>query len=503
MTALLVAGYGWHQTDILSKASSGQNVAMARLLANTIAARHGAYLERAGTLDPEFLRARPETRTIAEEVRASLGDLPLLKLKFYHPTGVNVFSTNPVDIGSSKLDSPAFLEVVLSRQPRTVLSYRETMTTRLGELKNIHLAESYVPILDGAGKPRLIFELYSDISPAVAAISQGRWHVALATSIACLVLYALLLIIVGRADWILRLQHDQLIGLNASLAAERGRVDALNLELASKVRELERSNVDLHEFARIASHDLQEPLRKIEAFGSRLAGRFGSQLPEDGRLYLDRMMDATGRMRRLITGLLAYSRAGDTSSLQWTDLDAVMRDVLSDLQVRIEETGARVEIGPLPAIQAEPVQMRMLLQNLVANALKFRKGETTPTVKVVATTRSSSSERTAPDLVEIAVSDNGIGFTADQANTLFQLFQRLHGRSAYEGSGIGLATCRKIADRHGGTIRADGIAGVGATFTVTLPLGPSSGDAPFPPASGQRTERATPERATPLAAQAA
>jgi signal transduction histidine kinase len=243
-------------------------------------------------------------------------------------------------------------------------------------------------------------------------------------------------------------------------------------KMQEHTQKLERSNRELQEFAYVASHDLQEPLRKIEAFGDRLQRRHAALLPEDGRMFLERMQDAASRMRRLINDLLSYSRVTTAkSTFAPVSLNDVLAGVLSDLQVRIEETGANIRCGELPSIEADPTQMRQLLQNLLSNALKFRKADTKPVVSIAA--RSVLPVFTSNGLcpmIELTVADNGIGFDNVYKDQLFKIFQRLHGRLEYEGTGVGLATCRKIVERHQGTIDADGRPGEGATFSIRLPL---------------------------------
>jgi len=229
---------------------------------------------------------------------------------------------------------------------------------------------------------------------------------------------------------------------------------------------LQRSNEELEKFAYIASHDLQEPLRKIQAFGDRLNTRFKAGLGEQGQDYIARMLDSAGRMRRLIDDLLMFSRvATKLAPLGMVNLNSVVRDVLSDLEVRVGQTEARVEVGPLPTLPADPAQMRQLFQNLVSNALKFRRPDVPPVVTIWA--------EPSPDLpggCRVRVADNGIGFEPQYTDRIFQLSQRLHGRQQYEGTGLGLAICKKIAERHGGAITAEGCPGEGSTFIIDLPL---------------------------------
>ncbi|MDJ0950858.1 MAG: PAS-domain containing protein [Alphaproteobacteria bacterium] len=241
--------------------------------------------------------------------------------------------------------------------------------------------------------------------------------------------------------------------------------------LREYTRKLEISNRELQDFAYVASHDLQEPLRKIEAFGGRLCEKYADDLPEEAGVFVDRMRHAADRMRLLIDDLLNFSRV--TTNAQpfvQTDLRTVIDGVISDLQIRIEETGADIVIGDLPTIDADAMQMRQLFQNLIGNALKFSKPDRKPIVRVEGTIVLASSPSSRTDLCRLTVADNGIGFDNKYKDQIFTIFQRLHGRGEYEGTGIGLATCRKIVERHGGEIVADGRLDEGTTFTVTLPV---------------------------------
>jgi light-regulated signal transduction histidine kinase (bacteriophytochrome) len=265
----------------------------------------------------------------------------------------------------------------------------------------------------------------------------------------------------------------------ANLAAAN---DALQRENAERRRaeerlqaftaQLERSNRELQDFASVASHDLQEPLRKIQGFAGRMKVKYAQALGEPGCDYLERMESAAERMRTLIQDLLAFSRITTKAQpFAPVDLAQVARDVLSDLEGRIHQTRGRVHLGQLPTLDADATQMRQLLQNLISNALKFHRPETTPLVKVHGDWASARECR-------ITVEDNGIGFEEKYRERIFQVFERLHGRGEYEGTGMGLAICRKIAERHGGRITAASTPGRGATFIVTLPVRHSEGGKP-------------------------
>jgi PAS domain S-box-containing protein len=238
---------------------------------------------------------------------------------------------------------------------------------------------------------------------------------------------------------------------------------------------LRASNEDLEKFAYVASHDLQEPLRKIQAFGTRLADRYRETLGEQGQGYLDRMTEAAGRMRHLIEDLLALSRVSSKPiSFQPVDLGGLVQEVLDDLDEQVRRTSGRVEMGELPAVVGDSGQLRQLFQNLIGNALKFARPGTPPVVRVTATELIQLPADADPPPPpgpgwRITVSDNGIGFEPEYAERIFELFQRLHSRTKYEGTGLGLAIVRKIALRHGATIHARSRPGVGATFILDWP----------------------------------
>ncbi|MCP3870530.1 MAG: hypothetical protein GY703_21045 [Gammaproteobacteria bacterium] len=241
--------------------------------------------------------------------------------------------------------------------------------------------------------------------------------------------------------------------------------------LEQTASELSRSNKELEEFAYIASHDLQEPLRKVLVFGERLETKYQNELGDRGRDYIRRMRSAATRMQTLINDLLDYSRVNTKAQpFTPTDLTKVVNEVLEDLETRTSEVKAKVEISDLPIIDADPLQMRQLFQNLIGNALKFHKPEEPPVVKVSSSKAEpkSPSERIDDILNEIIIEDNGIGFDRAYSERIFGTFQRLHGRKDYEGAGIGLSVCRKIVSRHGGTITAESEPEKGAKFTIRL-----------------------------------
>jgi signal transduction histidine kinase len=247
-----------------------------------------------------------------------------------------------------------------------------------------------------------------------------------------------------------------------SLAIETSERKKAEEALKQKALELERSNRELEQFVYIASHDLQEPVRKIIAFADRLKileKETSQDIPED---YLNRIQKAAFQMKKLIEDLLEYSRISSKQrSFDSINLNIILKDVLSNLELRIHDCGARVYTQDLPRVKADRVQMVELFQNLISNAIKFRKKEEPPQITI--------EGKTLPNgFAEIRILDNGIGFEMKHFEKIFQPFQRLHGKGEYEGSGIGLAICKKIVERHGGKLSAESIPGKGSIFIVLL-----------------------------------
>ena len=256
---------------------------------------------------------------------------------------------------------------------------------------------------------------------------------------------------------------------NIRLAEE---VQERTKELTLYSEELSRSNRELEDFAFVASHDLQEPLRKIRAFGDRLMTNFASEIDPTGQDYLKRMYNAAERMSNLISDLLEYSRINTRGKdFVKVSLDQVVNDVISDLEVAIEESAATINTKPLPEINGDMSQLNQLFLNLLSNAIKFRKSDTSPCINIsyekdMVYDAASKSEAM---WYEIIIEDNGIGFSQEFEDKIFIPFQRLHARSQYKGTGIGLAVCRRIVERHGGVISVKSEENKGSTFTIRIP----------------------------------
>lgn len=253
-------------------------------------------------------------------------------------------------------------------------------------------------------------------------------------------------------DSITRSSEDELGDLAESL-------NTMRVHLKSNLESLANSNKDLEQFAYVASHDLQEPLRKIMAFGSRLEVSTGPQLDTKSKEYLDKIMQSSSRMRRLIDDLLSYSRVStQNTGIEKVNLNRIFAEILEDLEMRIKESQAQFHVDKFPAILANAPQMRQLFQNLVGNALKFRKLNQAPKIDILC-------KRLTNDKIRITVKDNGIGFDKKYADKIIVPFQRLHSRDEYPGTGIGLAICHRIVTKHGSSLLIDSVEGVGSEFS--------------------------------------
>ncbi|WP_327122155.1 ATP-binding protein [Streptomyces sp. NBC_01341] len=286
----------------------------------------------------------------------------------------------------------------------------------------------------------------------------------------------------GPAD--LRALATDVDGMRRRLAGELEFSDRARSELAEGATELRRSNEELEQFAYVASHDLQEPLRKVASFCQLLERRYADQLDDRAKQYIAFAVDGANRMQTLINDLLTFSRVGRLHAQDAdVSLESLLRRTTNSLGVAVEETGAVITHDPLPAVHGDPTQLGVLLQNLISNAIKFRAPGAVPQVHISAVevteardAASDPSGETGGPRWEIAVSDNGIGIGPEYAERIFVIFQRLHTRDSYPGNGIGLALCKKIVEYHGGTIALDTTHTPGTRFVFTLP--PARSDVP-------------------------
>lgn len=262
---------------------------------------------------------------------------------------------------------------------------------------------------------------------------------------------------------------DEVIVIIRDISEQKKTQKKLEAAVHERTKQLEASNRALQSFAYAASHDLREPLTKIKGFGKILMEKHSDNLDPRGYEYLQVMLSATERMAHLIDNLLSFARAGYTDSpLMVVDLGRVLHEALADLELRVHEAGADVIVGDLPTVHAHSMQIRQVFFNLLSNALKFRHPERPLVIKILGTVEA--------DNAVVIVQDNGIGFDQKDANKIFEVFTRLHTRFDYPGTGIGLALCRRLLEQYGATIEAYGEPGIGAAFTIRIPLTPESHD---------------------------
>ncbi|MGW0854758.1 sensor histidine kinase [Streptomyces sp. NPDC002690] len=284
--------------------------------------------------------------------------------------------------------------------------------------------------------------------------------------------YAHALVPTGPAD--IQVLATDVDAMRRRLAEDLELKDRARAALDAQTVELRRSNEELEQFAYVASHDLQEPLRKVASFCQLLERRYAEQLDDRARQYISFAVDGANRMQLLINDLLTFSRVGrlHTDERQ-VDLTDLVRRTVGDLDVAVQQTGATVTYEDLPTVHGQPTQLGLVLQNLVSNAIKFRAPDTAPEIRIAARRipnpgREGSEEARRP-FWEISVADNGIGIAPEYAERVFVIFQRLHTRESYEGNGIGLALCKKIVEHHGGSIAVDTEYTSGTRFVFTLP----------------------------------
>jgi signal transduction histidine kinase len=281
----------------------------------------------------------------------------------------------------------------------------------------------------------------------------------------------------------LMVQEQKLMAINKNLEKEveertisQQKIQSLNTQLLDNILQLKATNEELERFAYVASHDLQEPLRKIIIFGDRLTAKYGTVLGEDGVDYIGRMKKASERMQSLIKNILSFSKSvANAGPFEETNLNNLINEVLSDLQLYIEQKNAVFNIDKLPELKIIPTQFRQLIQNLIINALKFSKDDVSPVIAISAekikgmTIPGISTEMYDEPYWKISITDNGIGFDEKYAEQIFMIFKRLHSFDQFEGTGIGLSICKKIVEKHNGFINATSRPGHGATFNIIIP----------------------------------
>lgn len=389
------------------------------------------------------------------------------RVKLWGTDGTVIYSNDPAGVGERFPEKPNFLMALQGKNSIEIKIADDAENARERFLGT--LMEVYTPIVfPGASQPYGVLEIYQYYGPTAAWISDAQRSVIGIVGAGFLILYGGLVSTVWGGWRTINRQQAQLAKANA--------------ELRTANITLEHGNRELQEFASVAAHDLQEPLRKLQVFGDRVVSSHDTNLSDEGRRYLARMQHSAGRMQTLINDLLTYSGISTRGrAFDDVDLHQVAEEVLCDLQADIDRCGGSISLQDLPEIHADPVQMRNMLQILVGNALKFHKDGCPPDITISGQLRADMPADLCGDgdvsnasegYCWLSVQDNGIGFDEKYGEQIFTIFERLHSAERYGGNGVGLAICRKIVERHGGRIHARSSPGEGATFEVVLPVRP-------------------------------
>ena len=431
----------------LVEVGESKNVALTQLFANSLGQEFGFFLKSVSGLGREELRAHSEIAKLRQAVLAQMKGLSVVKIKVYNLDGLTAFSTEEKQIGEDQSRNLGFL-AARSGKALSSIVHRDTFNAFDHIIENRDLLQTYMPFRRGFSGPiEGVVELYDDVTAFLQKIKRTQQIVILGVISLLMLLYGVLFFIVRHADKIIKRQDT-----------ERKRAEEA---LAQKAEKLKRSNAELEQFAYIVSHDLQEPLRMVASYVQLLAKRYQGKLDSNADEFIAYAADGASRMQGLIKDLLVYSRVGTKGKeFEPTDCEATLKGVLTDLKVAVEESGAVVTHDVLPTVMVDGGQLGQLFQNLIGNAIKFR-NEAPPRVHV-------SAERNGKEW-RFSVKDNGIGIDPEHSERIFIIFQRLHGKEEYPGTGIGLAVCKKIVERHGGKIWVESQAGKGATFHFTIP----------------------------------
>ena len=336
---------------------------------------------------------------------------------------------------------------------------------RNGQLEDVYWTFSYSPVFDETGKPAGVLTTCMDTTGKVYNLKRLKESETRYRTLA------------AELEQQVQERTEELETINEELTVTNEELASANAELIETNDRFNRSNQSLEQFAYVASHDLQEPLRKIQSFGDLLKKQYEEELGE-GVEYLQRMQSGAARMSVLIKDLLTFSRISNRQeAMDVVSLADTVETVLNDLELPINETNATIHVGVLPSVQGDATQLGQLFQNLLSNALKFRRDNVAPVIRINYQLMMASDlpadikpARWSLAYHRIDVSDNGIGFDPKYADRIFQVFQRLHGKMQYSGTGIGLAICEKVAINHGGTITVVSQPEQGSTFSVYLPV---------------------------------
>jgi signal transduction histidine kinase/CheY-like chemotaxis protein/HPt (histidine-containing phosphotransfer) domain-containing protein len=456
----------WVDADAnLHKTLETHNVALTRSLANTLWPGNSSYLYEAGDLDGDALRARPETLSLDQDVRQFAKGLPVMLAKIFHPNGRMIYSSEPGLIGQSERDYPPFQYVVRTGKIYSQIFYKYELTTLSGERTNVDVIETYVPVTDAAGNLHAIFELYTDITPAVTDRHTELWRLGALLAGAFLLLYAALYLIVRRADGILKRQYHELASSAATLeqrVAERthaAEVAAQDAQAANKAKS---------EFLATMSHEVRTPMNGVVGMLGLL---WDSELTEEQRKLAWKARQSAEDLLTIINDILDYSKleAGKVGleNVNFSPAD-VIHNVVSLLSQRAVAKSLDLDVALSPDLPkwllGDPTRLRQILFNLLGNAIKFTERGS---VRVHCTHRPREDGAIE---VRFAISDTGIGIRKEDQEKLFLRFNQADASTSrrFGGTGLGLAICKQLAGLMGGTIGVDSEPGRGSTFWFTM-----------------------------------
>lgn len=448
VSVLLAVFYRHSAMEDIFDSGERHNVALTRVLANSIWPRFGAFLTGSGQLSDDALRGHADTAQLRVALAQAVDGLSVLKIKIYDGNGRTVFSSEAKQIGEDKSKNAGYL-AARAGVAASEITHRDKFSAFEGVIENRDLISSYIPVRPAGpdGSVVGVFELYYDVTDMLQDLSRAQLRLVSGVVVLLALLYGALFLIVRHAEKLLQRQ-----------AAERV---AAQQTLAVQAQELSRSNADLEQFAYVASHDLQEPLRMVSSYARLLAKRYRGRLDADADEFITFMVDGASRMQSLIADLLLYSRVNaKPPALQATDCNQVVEKIQRDLSLAIQESGAELTIAPLPTVTGDPSQLGQLFLNLIGNAIKFRNGAA-PRIQIACVAEGADWQ--------FSVTDNGIGIAPEYRERVFAIFQRLHSATEYPGTGIGLAVCKKIVERHGGKIWLESEVGKGAKFNFSIP----------------------------------
>ena len=385
--------------------------------------------------------------------------LSMVKMNIFDLNGTTVWSTDSRTIGITKRESPLFAKGVVGETSSKLVKNHKVVHLD-GVSRPIDVVETYLPLRDARGGNVIgVMEIYRDVSQDVAIQVDDAKGAFLRTTVATMGgLFLVLLGFIVVADVsIYRSRHRELALVEGQLVERKQSEEVL----AVQAKELARSNTELQHFAYVASHDLQEPLRMVTSYTQLLAKRYKGQLDTDADEFIAYAVDGGTRMQALINDLLTYSRVGTQGKdFELIDCEAVLDRTLVNLQAAVQENEAVLTHYPLPTVMADDSQLGQVFQNLIGNAIKYH-GDEQPEVHIGAERRNG--------VWLFSVRDNGIGIDPEHAERIFLIFQRLHTRAEYSGTGIGLAICKRIVERHGGRIWVESEPGKGSSFYFTIP----------------------------------